>query len=131
MKNTKYLSRFIGTLIFLMCLTCLLGFARLTMNSPDEIRKKSDGLHIQWKDNTLTISGEDLPGKKMKLTYLEAFCKTGSTNRDWNDTKIPHETKLVFAGDNDKHIKLRTMVQPDIEVLHDISARNDEVEFDL
>jgi len=121
----------IGKLIFVMCLTTILGFAWSSKNPSEEIEKKSDGLHIHWKNNTLTILGEDLPGKKMNITYLEAFCKTGSTNRKWQETTIPHETELVSTVDNDKHIKLRTIVQPDIEVIHDIRAGKDEVEFNL
>jgi hypothetical protein len=131
MKIIKRTPGIIEKLIFVMCLICLLGFARFSKNSPGETGKGSNGLHIQWKNNLLTISGDDLPGKKMDIVYLEAFCKTGSTNRVWDETKIPHKTELISTGDNDKHIKLRTIVQPDIEVIHDIQARNDEVEFDL
>ncbi|MEP7106996.1 MAG: hypothetical protein ABI760_03425 [Ferruginibacter sp.] len=114
-----------------MCITFILSFARITKNSPEETIKTSDGLHIQWKDNMLTISGDNLPGKKMNIVYLEAFCKTGSTKRKWEETTIPHKTELISAGDNNKHIKLKTIVQPEVEVIHDITARNDEVEFNL
>src|SRR5258706_907690 len=131
MKIIKRYSGIIGKLIFVMCLPSILSFAWFAKNSPEDSGKKSDRLHIQWKDNTLTITGEDLPGKKMTITYLEAFCKTGSTNRKWEETTIPQETKLISTEDNDKHIKLRTIVKPDIEVIHDIRARKDEVEFNL
>ena len=130
MKIIKHNPGIIEKLIFVICLTCLLGFARFSKNSPGETGNKSD-LHIQWKNNILTISGDDLPGKKMNILYLEAFCKTGSTNRKWDETTIPHKTELISIEDNDKHIKLRTIVQPDIEVIHDIRARKDEVEFNL
>jgi hypothetical protein len=72
-----------------------------------------------------------MPGKKLEILYLEAFCKTGSTNRLWDETTIPHKTELVSSDDNGKHISLRTVVQPDIEVLHDIRATKDDVEFNL
>jgi hypothetical protein len=129
MKIIKHNPRIIEKLIFVMCLIGLLGFARFSKNSQGG--ERSDGLRIQWKNNILTISGDDLPGKKMNITYLEAFCKTGSTNRNWDETTIPHKTELISTEDNDKHIKLRTIVQPDIEVIHDIRARKDEVEFNL
>lgn len=131
MKFSERNFRVIGKLIFLMCLPAILSFVLFSKNSPEEKRKRSDDLHIQWKNNTLTISGENLPGKKMNINYLEAFCKTGSTNRKWEETTIPHETKLISPAGNDKHIKLRTIVNPDIEVIHDITAREDEVEFNL
>ena len=131
MKIIEHHSGIIGKLIFVMCLTSIMGFAWFSKDSPEETKKRSDSLHIQWENNTLTISGEDLPGKKMNITYLEAFCKTGSTNRKWDETTIPHETELISTEDNDKHIKLKTIVKPDIEVIHDIRARKDEVEFNL
>src|SRR4026208_1374058 len=105
MKITTHVSGIIGKLIFVMCLTSIMGFAWFSKDFPEEIGNRRDGLHIQWKNNTLTISGHDLPGKKMNINYLEAFCKTGSTNRKWDETTIPHETELISAGDNDKHIK--------------------------
>jgi hypothetical protein len=131
MKIIKHNAGIIGKLIFVLCLTCILGFVRFSKNSMTEPGKRSDGLHIQWKNDLLTISGDDLPGKKMDIVYLEAFCKTGSTNRVWDETKIPHKTELISAEDNNKHIKLRTIVQPDIEVIHDIRAGDDDVEFNL
>ena len=131
MKNIGHHPGNIAKLIFVMGLTSIRGFAWFSKDSPEEPGKRSESLHIQWKNDTLTISGEDLPGKKMDIHYLEAFCKTGSTNRNWDETTIPHETELISTGDNDKHIKLRTIVKPDIEVMHDIRARKDEVEFNL
>jgi len=117
-------------LILAMSFTSIFGFA-LSKNSLEETEKRTDGLRIQWKNNILTISGEDLPGKEMNITYLEAFCKTGSTNRKWEETTIAHETELISTEDNDKHIKLRTILKPDIEVMHDIMTGKDEVEFNL
>ena len=93
--------------------------------------RQPGGLNIHWKEDILTISGEHLPGKKMDILYLEAFCKTGSTNRIWEQTTIAHKTELVSADMNGKVIKLHTLVQPSIEVLHEIRAGNDEVDFQL
>lgn len=131
MRNNKHNKGIIGKLIFVLLLFFCLGFVGLSKKSSTEENKKSDRLHINWKDNTLTISGKNLPGERMNILYLEAFCKTGSTNREWDSTTIPHKTELLSAEDNDKHIKLTSIVQPNIEVLHDIRAGKDEVEFNL
>jgi hypothetical protein len=131
MKIIKYNAGFIRKLIFVICLTCLLGSTPFYRYSPEESGNKNNMLHIQWESNILTISGDDLPGKKMNILYLEAFCKTGSTNRKWDETTIPHKTELISIEDKDTHIKLRTIVQPEIEVIHDIRASGDEVEFNL
>jgi hypothetical protein len=92
---------------------------------------RTGGLNIHWENNILTVSGENLPGGKMDILYLEAFCKTGSTNRNWEQTTIPHKTELVSADENRKIIRLRTVVEPNIEVLHEIRAGKDEVDFQL
>src|SRR5688572_28470669 len=34
------------------------------------------GLHIHWEKDVLTISG-DIPGKMIRIWYLEAYCRPG------------------------------------------------------
>jgi hypothetical protein len=91
----------------------------------------ADGLSIAWTNNMLTVIGTDLPGGKLDTWYLEAFCRTGSTKRDWRQTTIPHKTELISADKLGKRLQLRTRVEPNIEVTHDIRAGRDEVEFRL
>ena len=89
------------------------------------------GLTLAWTNNMLSISGPEIPGGKVDIWYLEAFCRSGSTHRDWHQTTIPHKTELVSADNNGKRLRLRTVVEPDIEVLHDIRAGKDDVDFRL
>jgi hypothetical protein len=89
------------------------------------------GLSIAWTNNMLSVSGPDMPGGKVDIWYLEAFCRSGSTRRDWRQTTIPHKTELVSADKQGKRIKLRTAVEPHVEVVHDIRAGKDEVDFRL
>ena len=131
MRNKKHHTRIIGASFFALWLFFSLGFSSLPDQPSEGMDKKIGRLRIQWKNNILTISGKNLPGEKMSILYLEAFCKTNSTNRVWDETTIPHKTQLLSAETNDKRIELRTIVQPDIEVLHDIRAGKDEVEFSL
>jgi hypothetical protein len=91
----------------------------------------ASGLQISWTNNMLTITGPKLPGDKLDIWYLEAFCKTGSTKRNWGETIIPHHTELVEADKRHKSLRLRTIVEPNVEVLHTIRARTDTVEFNL
>ena len=88
-------------------------------------------LTIGWTNNMLSVSGPDVPGGKVDTWYLEAFCRSGSTHRDWHQTTIPHKTELVAADRNGKRLQLRTKVEPDVEVLHEIRAGKDEVDFRL
>ena len=88
-------------------------------------------LTIAWTNNMLSISGPDIPGGKIEIWYLEAFCRSGSTRRDWGHTTIPHRTELVSADRTGNRLRLRTTVEPQIEVSHDIRAGKDEVDFRL
>jgi hypothetical protein len=89
------------------------------------------GLSIAWTNGMLTVSGPDVPGGRVDTWYLEAFCRSGAHDRDWSQTTIPHKTELVSADKAGKRLKLRTRVEPDIEVLHEIRAGKDEVDFRL
>src|SRR2546422_5784400 len=89
------------------------------------------GLSVAWTNNMLSVSGPSIPGGKVDIWYLEAFCRSGSTRRDWRQTTIPHKTKLVSAGKNGKRLQLRTLVEPNVDVLHDIRAGKDDIDFQL
>jgi len=89
------------------------------------------GLTIGWTNNMLTISGPDMPGRKVEIWYLEAFCRSGSTHRDWQRTTIPHKTELVSAKKDGKRLQLRTTVEPNVDVMHEVRAGSDEVDFKL
>lgn len=90
-----------------------------------------DGLRIRWEENFLTISGGDLPGQEMKVHYLEAYCRPGSTDRDWGETVIGHNTELISASDDGRVIKLRCTLSDGVIVDHVITAGRDEVDFRL
>src|SRR3954452_25577716 len=91
----------------------------------------ADGLRIRWERNFLTISGDDLPGREMKVQYLEAYCRPGSSDRDWGRTVIGHTTELVSASDDGKVIKLKCTLKDGVVVDHVITAGRDEVDFRL
>ena len=91
----------------------------------------AEPLTIGWTNNMLTIRAPNLPGEKLEIWYLEAFCRSGSTHRDWAKTTIPHKTVLLEADPVGQRLRLRTRVEPDIEVLHEIRAGADEVDFRL
>jgi len=91
--------------------------------------RAAESLRIAWTNNMLTIAAVNLPGKTVTIWYLEAFCRSGSTHRDWKQTTIPHKTELIEADKEGKRLRLRTLVEPSVEVLHDIEAGRDEVDF--
>lgn len=91
----------------------------------------ADGLTISWTNNLLTVSGANLPGGSLEILYLEAFCRSGSTKRDWRQTTLPHRTTLVAASQDRKRLELLTRVEPNVEARHQVSAGDDEVEFNF
>lgn len=87
-----------------------------------------DGLRISWTNNLLTLSGPNLPGGTMDIWYLEAFCRKGAHNQDWNKTTIPHKTTLVESDPSGKRLKLRTTIE-DVEMIHELRAHRDEIDI--
>src|SRR5882762_93107 len=71
----------------------------------------SENLTISWTNNVLAISGPHVPGRTVDILYLEAFCRSGSTHRDWHQTTLPHKTELLSADKNGKRLRLRTKVE--------------------
>jgi hypothetical protein len=89
------------------------------------------GLRLEWKDNILTVSGPHVLGGEIKTWYLEAYCRPGSTDRDWSQTTIGHRTELVAADPAGKWLKLRCRLTDGVVVDHHIRASDDEVDFRL
>jgi hypothetical protein len=87
------------------------------------------GLTVSWSEEMLTIRGPRLPGGPVKVWYLEAFCRPGSTDRDWHETVIPHQTQLVEASPDGRRLHLRSTLDDGVIVNSEILAHRDEVEF--
>lgn len=100
---------------------------------PATAAEKEDGagLRVAWEKNILTISSPRIPGGKVEIWYLEAFCRSRSTDREWGKTVIPHKTTKLDADADGKRLRLRSVVEPGVEVLHEIRAGADEVDFRL
>ncbi len=43
---------------------------------------------ISWTNNLLTISDTRLPGGKLEVWYLEAFCCSGASTREWGKDHV-------------------------------------------
>jgi hypothetical protein len=61
--------------------------------------------------------------------YIEAYCRPGSTRRDWGQTVIPHTTKLIESSPDRQRIKLQSRLSDGVVVEHEIRAGRDEVDF--
>jgi hypothetical protein len=105
--------------------------AILVLAAPFSDRAGSPPLSLSWTNNLLTVSDSRLPGGKLEIWYLEAFCRSAAWGRDWNRTTLPHQTKLVRANRN--RLEFETLVQPGIEVHHDVESSEDAltINFEL
>lgn len=88
-------------------------------------------LRLAWRDNFLAVSRADLPGETVTTQYLEAYCRDGSADRDWHETVIGHQTRLVHASDDGHELALECRLRDGVIVKHQIVAGTDEVDFRL
>jgi hypothetical protein len=88
------------------------------------------GLTIAWEKNFLTIRGE-FPGQELRILYLEAYCRPGSTDREWRESVIPHTAEKLEASADGRVIKLRDKLADGVIVEHTITAGKDEIDFHL
>lgn len=85
-------------------------------------------LEISWTNNLLSVTGPALPGGRLDIWYLEAFCRSSAHDRDWRQTVLPHKTTLV-TNEARRVLRFHTIVQPDIEVNHVVTAGVDELDI--
>ena len=98
---------------------------------PEEKTMRSVPLRLTWKNNLLHIHSPDLPGGRVEVLYLEAYCRSGSTDRDWHETVIPHKTQLMSARKDGRELLLQCRLADGVEVEHHITSGVDEVAFEL
>jgi hypothetical protein len=117
-------NRLFASAVVVLCLTAAPAVPARAEDQPGK-------LTLSWADNFLTIHGAHLPGQQVRVHYLEAYCRPGSTDREWRQTVIPHKTRLLAAGADGRSLKLRCTLADGVEVAHDLTAGEDEVRFHL
>jgi hypothetical protein len=88
-------------------------------------------LTLDWEREILFVRGPHLPGGEVRIWYLEAFCRPGSQDRDWNETVIPHSSRLVERAGDGRTLRLEQKLDDGVIVEHTITAREDEVDFQV
>ncbi len=101
----------------------------LAISLPAGAQGPAETLTLAWKDRFLEVSGPQIPGGSIRTHYLEAYCRPGSTDRDWHQTVIPHQSKLVSASEDGKRIEIEDRLDDGVVVKHVIEAGDDEVHF--
>ncbi len=90
------------------------------------------GLTLERDGGWLVIHDARIPTGELRVNYLEAYCRGGSTAADWvNHTVIPYTSKLVSLSPDKKVLRLRDTLADGLIVEHTITAGEDEVDFRL
>lgn len=113
----RVLARRIAAVSLLPLLTCTAGAAEPL------------DLTISWDQNILSIRGNELPGESLEVWYMEAYCRAGSTNRNWAETKLRHTTRMISHSDDGKKLQLRCTLEDGVVCEHSIRVVEDGVEF--
>jgi len=90
------------------------------------------GLTLARDGHWLVIRGEQIPAGEIRINYLEAYCRSNSTDADWvKHTVIRHNNELLSLSDDKKVLRLRDKLADALVVDHTVTAGNDEVDFQL
>ena len=103
------------------------------MVSASETRPEAGdkALRITWEDNMLRVHSPLLKSGPVEIWYLEAFCRRGSTDREWAETVIPHKTRVTYESPDGGTLRLESMVEPGVVVEHHLATTKDSLEFQL
>lgn len=100
--------------------------------TPPAVPAVETGLRLERRDHWLVVSRPDLPGKELRINYLEAYCRAGSTDADWvKHTVIKHKSEVVALSDDRSVLRLKDTLTDGVVVEHTITAGRDEVDFRL
>ena len=84
-----------------------------------------EGVRLEYKGRMLSVTHPLLGGTPLRIDYMEAYCKSGSTHREWGKTIIPQRNEVLSATDHE--IKVKTSLACGVEVLHRIAVVADEI----
>lgn len=65
------------------------------------------------------------------MLFWEAFCRRGSTDRDWHDTILPFESRLLDTDPDARMMRLHTRVAEQVDVHQLVQCHPEGVTFDL
>ncbi|MGD9635625.1 MAG: hypothetical protein AB7G28_06625 [Pirellulales bacterium] len=118
-----------------VCIVCgVVAIGAAASEPPADFRLEWVGRDAQrhaGMNDILTIRGKHLPGNELEIQYLEAYCRDGSRELEWEDTKIGHVTELVESDRDGRQLRLRCTLKDGVTVDHLIRAVEDGVDFQL
>lgn len=97
----------------------------------EKVMQQSNNFKLSWDASILTVRSPGLPGGEVKIWYLEAYCRPGSSDRNWHETVIGHKTELIKASGDGRSLSLRCTLKDGVTVDHVIEADSTGVDFRL
>ena len=92
----------------------------------------TNSLTLERDGHWLVIHGPKIPGGPIRINYLEAYCRAGSTDADWvRHTVIRHTNEFISLSPDQRTLRLRDVLADGLVVDHTITAGEDEVDFRL
>ena len=88
-------------------------------------------LRVRWQDRFLEVHGPTLTNGPIRIHYLEAYCRPGSTDRVWSKTVIRHTSRMVADDDDGRRIEIEDRLEDGVIVRHRIEAGTDHVNFEV
>lgn len=91
-----------------------------------------DALTLSYEPGWLSLHAPHIPGGQIRIHYLETYCRAGSTDADWvKHTMLAHKAEMLSLSADKKTLRLRDTLADGVIVEHEITAREDEVDFHL
>ena len=106
----------LSTLFYILCISSI---------------HQSEAITLEREQNWLILHDERVPTGKIRINYLEAYCRPNSTDADWHDTTIGHKTELTNISENKKNMQLSCTLSDGVIITHDIRSSEDGVTFEI
>ena len=97
-----------------------------------EVSRPPAPLRIDWADNFLVVEGEQLPVGKLRIWYIEAYCRAASHRADWSrHTVVGHRTMKLERSDDGTRLHLRCELSDGVVAEHLLETTHDAVRISI
>ncbi len=118
--------------MWLVMLLAVASVRHATAQDRREPPARTPSLALTYEDPHWLVIRGAFPGGEIRVNYLEAYCRAGSTDADWvRHTVVPHQVELLSATEDRRELRLRDTLADGVIVEHIVRAGADEVAFEL
>ena len=114
--------------ILLLAVAVFLSSCAGSGNRPLLSAAPHPGITLDYNKQMLSVTHPLLGDKPVMINYMEAYCKTGSTHRTWDQTTIGQDNTIVSKSPQE--IQVKTSLASGVEVAHRFAVVADEILFE-